>query len=195
MELIFATQNNNKTREIEQILGGDIKLINLRTLGLQEDIPENEHTLEGNAGAKVRYVYERFGKPCFADDTGLEVDVLGGAPGVYSARFAGPEKDSSANMYKLLGQMQYITKREAQFRTVISLIINNIELLFEGTVRGTIANEPRGEQGFGYDPVFVPEGYEQTFAEISPEEKNRISHRAIAVNKFADYVKNLRHKL
>ena len=186
--LVFATNNLHKLEEVRDILGGSFRIASLKEIGCTDDIPETADTLEGNALQKARYVKEKFGYDCFADDTGLEVEALGGAPGVFSARYAGPGHDSEANMQKLLKELEGKTNRQAQFRTVVALILEGREYTFEGIVRGTILTERRGTAGFGYDPVFVPEGYAETFAEMGSEEKNRISHRARAVQKLADFL-------
>ena len=192
MNIIFATNNHHKLEEVQAVLGEGFRLTTPRELGITEDIPEEQDTLEGNASQKARYLYERTGKNCFADDTGLEVAALGGAPGVRSARYAGPGHDSQKNMELLLSNMAGKTDRRARFRTVISLILDGEEYLFEGTVEGTILDTPRGEAGFGYDPVFVPEGYDTTFAEMSAEAKNAISHRGRAVARLAAFLASRR---
>lgn len=186
--LVFATNNLHKLEEVRDILGGSFRIASLKEIGCTDDIPETADTLEGNSLQKARYVKEKFGYDCFADDTGLEVEALGGAPGVFSARYAGPGHDSEANMRKLLKELEGKTNRQAQFRTVVALLLDGEEYTFEGIVRGTILTERRGTAGFGYDPVFVPEGYAETFAEMGSEEKNRISHRARAVQKLADFL-------
>ena len=192
MNIIFATNNCHKLEEVQAVLGEGFRLTTPRELGIMEDIPEEQDTLEGNASQKARYLYERTGKNCFADDTGLEVAALGGAPGVRSARYAGPGHDSQKNMELLLNNMAGKTDRRARFRTVISLILDGEEHLFEGTVEGTILDAPCGEAGFGYDPVFVPEGYDTTFAEMSAEAKNAISHRGRAVARLAAFLASRR---
>ena len=186
--LVFATNNLHKLEEVRDILGGSFRIASLKEIGCTDDIPETADTLEGNALQKARYVKDKFGYDCFADDTGLEVEALGGAPGVFSARYAGPGHDSEANMRKLLKELEGKMNRQAQFRTGVALILEGREYTFEGIVRGTILTERRGTAGFGYDPVFVPEGYAETFAEMGSEEKNRISHRARAVQKLADFL-------
>ncbi len=187
-KIIFATNNAHKLEEVNAILGGEIELITLKEAGIVEDIPEEEPTIEGNALAKARYVWQKTGRDCFADDTGLEVDALGGAPGVHSARYATDGHDFAANRTKLLREMEGKTDRTARFRTVIALIEGGKESCFEGIVEGVITTEERGEGGFGYDPMFQPEGYTQTFSELSPEEKNAISHRGRAVKKLAEWL-------
>ena len=188
-KLVFATNNPHKLEEVRAILGSDVEVLSLRDIGCAADIPETADTLEGNALLKARFVASRYGVDCFADDTGLEVTALDGAPGVYSARFAGPGCTPADNVRKLLGLMQDAGDRSARFRTVVALIRGGKEYCFEGMVGGTIARTPAGCGGFGYDPVFVPEGYDRTFAELPPAEKNRISHRARAVAKLADFLR------
>lgn len=188
-KLVFATNNPHKLEEVRAILGSDVEVLSLRDIGCTADIPETADTLEGNALLKARFVASRYGVDCFADDTGLEVAALDGAPGVYSARFAGPGCTPADNVRKLLGLMQDADDRSARFRTVVALIRGGKEYCFEGIVGGTIARTPAGCGGFGYDPVFVPEGYDRTFAELPPAEKNRISHRARAVAKLADFLR------
>ena len=188
--LVFATNNAHKLEEIRAILGNSIEILSLADIHCHADIPETADTLEGNARQKSRYVYEHYGLDCFADDTGLEVESLGGAPGVYSARYAdGQGHDSQANMNKLLKEMEEKNARTAQFRTIISLIEKGEERQFEGIVKGQITREKRGESGFGYDPIFQPDGYETTFAELGSDIKNRISHRARAVAALCDYLR------
>jgi XTP/dITP diphosphohydrolase len=188
MTLVFATNNQHKLREINHVLGDSFTLLSLGQIGLTEDIPENEPTLEGNALEKARYIYRVTGLNVFADDTGLETATLNGAPGVHSARFAGPDKDSDANIDKLLGLLGDNPDRRARFRTVIALILDGKEYTFEGTVEGTITMNRRGSEGFGYDPVFLPDGCSLTFAEMSLGEKNRISHRARAFEKLRGFL-------
>lgn len=188
-KLVFATNNAHKLKEIRAILGNSIEILSLADIHCHADIPETTDTLEGNARQKSRYVYEHYGLDCFADDTGLEVESLGGAPGVYSARYAdGQGHDSQANMNKLLKEMEEKNNRKAQFRTIISLIEKGEERQFEGIVKGQITKEKRGESGFGYDPIFQPDGYDTTFAELGSDIKNRISHRARAVAALCDYL-------
>lgn len=191
MKLVFATNNAHKLREVSQVVGDKFTLITPRECGIDEDIPEEQPTLEGNALQKARYIYARTGLDCFADDTGLEVDALGGEPGVRSARYATDGHDDEANKRLLLERMEGVEARGAQFRTAIALIIGGKEYLFEGIVRGNITTEEQGEGGFGYDPLFVAEGCEQSFAEISAEEKNAISHRGRAVRKLAEFLQGL----
>jgi XTP/dITP diphosphohydrolase len=191
MKIVFATNNAHKLSEVAQVVGEKFELVTLRECGITEDIPENEPTLEGNALAKARYVYSRTGLNCFADDTGLEVDALGGEPGVRSARYATDGHDDEANKRLLLERMQGVGNRAAQFRTAVALIMDGEEYLFEGIVRGDIATEEHGEGGFGYDPLFYPEGGAKTFAEMSAEAKNEISHRGRAVRKLAEFLQNI----
>ena len=184
MDIVFATNNENKTREIRNILGNSFKLLSLNDLNINEDIPENEPTLEGNALHKARYVHKMLNMNVFADDTGLEIDILNGLPGVKSARFAGENKNSDANIEKVLAMMGKSKNRKARFRTVIALIMEGKEYLFGGIVDGMIIPNRRGTDGFGYDPVFIPEGETRTFAEMPLGEKNKISHRARAFEKL-----------
>jgi len=188
MDLIFASNNNNKIREINHVLGDSFRLLSLADIGMEHDIPEDELTLEGNALYKARYVFKQTGMSVFADDTGLEVEALDGRPGVHSARFAGDDKDSDANIDKLLGLLGNSVNRNARFRTVIAMILDGREHLFEGIVTGTIIYERRGKNGFGYDPVFVPEGRNRTFAEMDLNEKNLMSHRAKAFAKLKTFL-------
>lgn len=191
MKIVFATNNKNKLREIREILGNQFDIVSLKDIGCDVDIPETGDTLEENAMQKAKYVWEHYHMNVFADDTGLEVDSLGGEPGVHSARYAeGTDHDSEANMQKLLLRLGKNNNRRAQFRTVIALIMNegNIIKEFEGRVEGSIATEKHGTEGFGYDPLFVPEGYNESFAQLGEEIKNGISHRARAVKKLADYL-------
>lgn len=188
-KLVFATNNAHKLDEIRAILGDKIEVLSLKDINCDADIPETADTLEGNAALKAEYIYKNYGLDCFADDTGLEVEALGGAPGVYSARYAGGDgHDSEANMRKLLKELDGEQNRKAQFRTAICLIEQGEEHLFEGIVKGSIIEQKRGASGFGYDPVFTPEGYEETFAEMGNAEKNKISHRARAVEKLCEYL-------
>ena len=191
MKIVFATNNAHKLDEVRQVVGEKFEIVSLRECGIVEDIPENEPTLEGNALAKARYIYERTGFNCFADDTGLEVDSLGGEPGVRSARYATDGHDDEANKRLLLERLQGVENRAAQFRTVVALILGGKEYLFEGIVRGDIATEQHGEGGFGYDPLFFPEGGDLTFAQMSSEEKNAISHRGRAVRKLAEFLQQM----
>ena len=189
MKLVFATNNRHKLNEVRAIVGDKVEVLSLNDIGCHDDIPETADTLQGNALIKARYIYEKFGVDCFADDTGLEVEALDGAPGVYSARYAGEECDSEANMQKLLQNLTGKSNRNAQFRTVIALIIKGEEKLFNGIVKGTITEEKRGDSGFGYDPVFVPEGFSESFAQRSGDMKNSISHRYRATLELSNYLK------
>lgn len=191
MELVFATNNKHKLEELQAILGNEIKLLSLKDIGCTEDIPEEQPTLEGNARQKSFYVFNKYGYNCFADDTGLEIEALNGEPGVYSARYAGDQKDAGDNMNKVLRKLAKINNRKARFRTVISLLLNGMENQFEGIVEGEILYEKRGDSGFGYDPIFRPTGYKETFAEMNLADKNKISHRGRAVEKLVQYFKNL----
>ena len=190
MKIVFATNNAHKLREVQQTVGDKFEIVSLRECGVVEDIPENEPTLEGNALAKARYIYSRTGLSCFADDTGLEVDALGGEPGVRSARYATDGHDDEANKRLLLERMEGKENRGAQFRTAMALILDGEEYLFEGVVRGEILTQESGNGGFGYDPLFAPEGRSESFAEMSAEEKNAISHRGRAVRKLAEFLNN-----
>jgi XTP/dITP diphosphohydrolase len=195
MEIVFATNNLNKLEEISALLGKKFKVLGLKDLNITEEIPEDHDTLEENASQKAWYIYSLTGRTCFADDTGLEVKALGGAPGVYSARYASigrpvfPDMEpAEGNMRKLLLELDGITEREAQFRTVIALVLNGTEHRFEGLVKGMITDFPAGSMGFGYDPVFRPGGYKSTFAEMELSEKNLISHRAKAIRKLVQFL-------
>ena len=186
--IVFATNNLHKLEEVRDIVSGGINIVSLSEIGCHDDIPETADTLEGNALQKARYVNERFGYDCFADDTGLEVEALNGEPGVRSARYAGDAHDSNANMDKLLSALEGQPNRKARFRTVIALIMNGDEERFEGIIDGRIIDERRGNTGFGYDPVFIPDGFNETFAELGADIKNKISHRAIATCKLAEWL-------
>lgn len=192
--LVFATNNAHKAREMEQILGSVYQIKTLKDIGCSEEIEETEPTLEGNALLKARYVCDKYGFDCFSEDTGLEVEALDGAPGVHTARYAGDEKDPEANIAFLLQNMEVQTNRRAQFRTVIALIVNGKETLLEGICPGKIALKKSGNGGWGYDPVFIPEGFENTFAELGPEIKNQISHRARATEKLRLFLQNIAHQ-
>jgi XTP/dITP diphosphohydrolase len=187
-KIVFASNNLHKLEEVQGILGEGYEVLGLKDIGCTEDIPETADTLEGNALLKAGYVKQKYGYDCFADDTGLEVKSLNNAPGVYSARYAGEGKDSLANMQKLLHELENKTDRSARFRTVIALIISEKEYLFEGEINGTIITEARGNAGFGYDPIFVPDGYTETFAELGNDVKNKISHRAAAVDQLKNFL-------
>ena len=189
MKLVFATNNKHKLQEVRDIIGSGVEVLSLNDIDCHDDIPETADTLQGNALIKARYIYEKYGLDCFADDTGLEVEALGGEPGVYSARYAGEECDSEANMHKLLHNLTGKKNRNAQFRTVIALIIDGKEMLFNGIVKGTITEEKRGTSGFGYDPVFIPEGFSESFAQMGNVVKNSISHRYRATQELSNYLK------
>ncbi len=189
-KIVFATNNTHKLDEVRAILAPDYQIVSLSELGCFDDIPETATTLEGNALLKANYIYEKFGCDCFADDTGLEVEALNGEPGVYSARYAGAENNAVANMQKLLQNLGDTKNRNACFRTVIALIVAGKVNYFEGRINGKIAFEPKGVTGFGYDPVFIPDGYTKSFAELGSNEKNKISHRALAVKKLAGFLKD-----
>ena len=190
-KLVFATNNAHKLEEVAAILGDQVESLSLNDIGCQADIPETAETLEGNALLKSSYIYKNYHLDCFADDTGLEVEALNGAPGVYSARYAGGKgHDAQANMLKLLHELDGMENRKAQFRTAISLILDGKEYLFEGVIKGEIIKEKRGDSGFGYDPVFMPEGYDRTFAELGNDIKNQISHRALAVQKLCEFLQS-----
>ena len=189
MKLVFATNNKHKLQEVRDIVGDRVEVLSLSDIDCNDDIPETADTLQGNALIKARYIYEKYGVDCFADDTGLEVESLDGAPGVYSARYAGEECDSEANMKKLLHNLTDKNNRNAQFRTVIALIINGEEKLFNGIVKGVIATEKMGTSGFGYDPIFIPEGFSESFAQMDASMKNSISHRYRATEELSKFLK------
>ena len=188
MKLCFATNNLNKVREIAQLLGSSIELLSLKDINCLEEIREDQQTLEGNAAQKAQYVYEHYHVNCFADDTGLEVDALNNQPGVYSARYAGLQRSDGDNMALLLENLKGETNRNARFRTVICLIIDGQQHSFEGIAKGKIAVNHSGDKGFGYDPIFIPEGENRTFAQMAMDEKNKISHRGKAVNQLVDFL-------
>jgi len=188
MILVFASNNEHKIKEINSLLGNSFKLLSLHDINILEDIPEKEPHLEGNALSKARFVFNATGRDVFADDTGLEIEALNGMPGVHSARFAGENKDSSANIEKVFSLLGNTQNRKARFRTVIALILDKKEYLFEGIVKGTIIHDKRGSEGFGYDPIFIPDGKTQTFAEMDLSEKNKVSHRARAFKKLRDFL-------
>ena len=192
MEVCFATNNRHKLEEVRSLLGVSIKIVSLADIGCNEELAETNDTFEGNSLQKARYVFDRFKVPCFADDSGLEVAALGGAPGVYSARYAGPQRNDNNNIALLLRNLDGQPDRRANFRTVITLIgLGSEPSIFEGRIDGKISETMRGTNGFGYDPVFLPDGFDVTFAEMQMEQKNRISHRAIAVRKLATYLGSL----
>lgn len=189
IKIVFATNNSHKLSEIKAILGTDFDILSLKDINCNVDIPETSDTIEGNASLKSHYVWEHYHLDCFSDDTGLEVDFLNGEPGVHSARYAdGKDHDSKANIDKLLKKLGNTNKRNARFRTVISLIVNGQEIQFEGIINGTIAKKFSGTGGFGYDPIFIPNGYNESFADLGENVKNKISHRSLAVTKLANYL-------
>ncbi|WP_418511503.1 non-canonical purine NTP diphosphatase [Corallibacter sp.] len=190
MQLVFATNNLNKLKEVQKLIPETITLLSLKDIGCNEDIPETQNTIEGNAIQKAEYVKTNYGYDCFADDTGLEVNALNGEPGVFSARYAGPQRDANDNMDKLLHHLENKNDRSAQFKTVIALHLNGKLETFTGICKGSITQTKSGSQGFGYDPIFKAEDYIQTFAEITLEEKNRIGHRGKAVSKLVDFLNN-----
>jgi XTP/dITP diphosphohydrolase len=190
MKLVFATNNLNKLKEVQNMLSDSIEILSLKDIHCFHEVEETESTLEGNAQLKADYITNKFGFNCFADDTGLEVASLDGKPGVHSARFAGEPCNSENNMQKLLMDLETITNRKSQFRTVVSLNINDKKFLFEGICKGEILKEKQGEKGFGYDPIFKPEGFLQSFAVMNIEEKNKISHRGIAIQKLVEFLKD-----
>lgn len=191
MILVFATHNENKLKEVKKLLPEFVELISLTDMGCKEEIPETGTTIEENAVIKSRFVYERYHTNCFSDDSGLEVDVLDGKPGVLSARYAGEPKNDQRNIQKLLEALKKENNRKARFKTVISLIMNGREFLFEGIINGNITNEPIGSGGFGYDPVFIPDGSSKTFAQMDLSEKNKISHRALAIDRLVEFIKKV----
>jgi XTP/dITP diphosphohydrolase len=188
IELVFATNNPHKLREIGKLAGEYIRIHSLSDLGCYDNIPETSNTLQGNASQKSWFIYNKFGKNCFADDTGLEVESLNGRPGAYSARYAGPEHNPENNIIKLLDELKQYENRKAQFRTVISLVLDGKEYFFEGIVKGKILFEKHGDKGFGYDPVFLPDGQNKSFAEMNLEKKNFISHRARAIESLIQFL-------
>ncbi len=190
MKIIFATNNKHKVAEIRQAVGNQHEILSLADINFSEEIPETQSTIEGNASQKSHFIHDRFQVNCFSDDTGLEIEALNGEPGVYSARYAGKDANFQNNIDKVLTKLAGIENRKAKFRTIISLIINGEEHQFEGICEGEIITEERGEKGFGYDPIFKPKGYEQTFAEMNHELKNKISHRGLAVEKLVEFLKN-----
>ena len=188
MDIVFATNNKHKLQEVKHIIGERFNIISLKELQCFDDIPETENTLEGNALLKARYIHQRFNCNCFADDTGLEIEVLDGKPGVFSARYAGEHCSFEDNINKILAELEGKTNRNAIFRTVIALIINDKEYLFEGNIKGKIIDSKKGISGFGYDPVFIPDGYSETFAEMGNDLKNTISHRALATKQLTEFL-------
>lgn len=191
MKLVFATHNNNKLKEVQAMVPVGVTLLSLNDIGCMQDIPETATTLEGNARIKADFVTKKYGLPCFADDTGLLVDALNGEPGVYSARYAGNEKDSNANMDKVLKQLKGISNRSASFKTVIALNLDSTTKIFEGSVKGSITDIKKGDKGFGYDPIFKPYDHEETFAQLPLSTKNKISHRGMALVKLINYLNSL----
>lgn len=192
LELVFASQNQNKVKEIQGLLPDHVSVKSLKDIACFDDIPEEEPTLEGNALQKAKYIYDKFGVNCFADDTGLEIEALDGAPGVYSARFSGPERNDDNNIDLVLEKLASQVNRNARFRTVIALILDGKEYLFEGIVRGEIRKERKGTEGFGYDPIFEPEQFGKTFAEMSLDQKNERSHRSRAINRVSDFLRSIK---
>lgn len=190
MKICFATNNQNKLSEIQQILGDQFQILSLKDIGCFDDIPEPHETLEENSAEKAEHIYSRYEIPVFADDTGLEITALNGAPGVYSARYGGPERSAAQNMGKVLGELTEATDRSARFRTIMTYIDSTGSYQFEGIVEGQIIDEARGAGGFGYDPIFIPAGYTQTFGELPAEEKNKISHRVRALAKLVEFLKS-----
>ncbi len=190
MKLVFATNNFNKLKEVQKILTGSIKIMSLKDINCFEEVEETEPTLEGNAKLKANYITENYGYNCFADDTGLEVESLDGQPGVYSARYAGEPANSENNIKKILVLLENKENRKAQFKTIICLNINEKKYLFEGICKGEILKEKQGEKGFGYDPIFKPEGFSKSFATMNSNEKNKISHRGIAIQKLVEFLSN-----
>ena len=188
MKIVFATNNPNKLAEIKQLMPEGIDILNLKDINCLEELPETSDTLEDNAAQKAFYVFDNYGHNCFADDTGLEIDALDGRPGVYSARYAGPECKAEDNIQKILGEMKGKMNRGAIFRTIISLVIDGNEFQFQGVVEGQIIAEKCGEMGFGYDPIFLPDGHEKSYAQMSIEEKGAISHRGLAVKKLIQFL-------
>jgi len=189
LSLVFASNNPNKIKEIQLLLPKEITILSLEDIGCLEDIPETSATIEGNAIQKANYVTEKYGYSCFADDTGLEVEALNGEPGVYSARYAGDQRNADDNMSKLLHNLVDEENRNAQFKTVICLNLNGNQHLFEGIIKGEIIREKRGSEGFGYDPIFIPNGFNKTFAEMPIDKKSKISHRGLAVEKLVEFLK------
>lgn len=188
LELVFATNNQHKLKEINSMLNGTIKILSLKDIGCADELPETSTTITGNALQKAGYVFDKYGMNCFADDTGLEIEALGGRPGVYSARFAGLNASDEENVLKVLTELKGMPNRKAKFKTVIALITEKGHPCFEGIIEGEIITEPRGQNGFGYDPVFVPGGSDKTFAEMFEDEKNKISHRGRALARLVDYL-------
>jgi len=191
ISIVFATGNQNKVKEVNELLDDGIEIASLKSIGCDEDIPETQPTIEGNALQKARYVVDNYKVDCFAEDTGLEIEALNGEPGVFSARYAGEQRDSEANMALVLEQLKDQTNRKAHFKTVVALSLNGKEYLFEGIAKGEISTKKKGEKGFGYDPIFIPEGYDKSFAQMSSVEKNAISHRGKAINKLKKFLNEI----
>ena len=192
MQLVLASNNPNKIKEIQLLLPKTIEVLSLNAIGCTEDIPETAPTIEGNAIQKANYITQKYGYSCFADDTGLEVEALNGEPGVYSARYAGNQRNANDNMNKLLENLANQNNRNAQFKTIICLNLNNTQQLFEGIIKGTITTDKKGTEGFGYDPIFIPDGYNKTFAQMPIHEKSKISHRGLAIQKLINHLNNLK---
>ena len=189
MRICFATNNIHKIHEVQGLLGEGFQLVTLKEIGCEEELPEEQDTFEGNSFQKAEYVFKKYSLPCFADDSGLEVEALNGSPGVYSARYAGPQRSTEDNMNLLLKNMEGVIHRKAQFKAVITFVAPDRIHQVEGIIGGLICQEKKGTEGFGYDPVFLPDGYSKTFAEMSKQEKNKISHRAIAIRKLVEFLK------
>ncbi|MCT4629094.1 non-canonical purine NTP diphosphatase [Winogradskyella sp.] len=194
MKIVFATNNKNKLKEVQSLVPKHIQLLSLEAIGCHEDIPETQPTIEGNAIQKAEYIKTNYGYDCFADDTGLEVDALNGEPGVFSARYAGPQRNAEDNMNKLLSSLENAASRKAQFKTVVALHLNGKLDTFTGICKGEITTKKYGDKGFGYDPIFKAEGFEQTFAEITLEEKNKVGHRGKAIQQLITFLNNLNHE-
>jgi XTP/dITP diphosphohydrolase len=191
LSIVFATANQNKVKEVNELLDDGIEIVSLKAIGCHEDIPETQPTIEGNALQKARYVLENYKVDCFAEDTGLEIEALNGEPGVYSARYAGEQRDSEANMALVLQKLTNKTNRKARFKTVVALILNGKEYLFEGIANGEISTKKHGQKGFGYDPIFIPKDFDKSFAEMTSVEKNEISHRGKAINKLKKFLNEI----
>ena len=192
MKLVFATNNKHKIEEVQQLIGRNFKILSLDDIGCNDELPETGNTLDDNAEQKAKYIFEKYNLDCFADDTGLEIEALNCEPGVCSARYAGKEKDAEKNIEKVLVKLKNSINRNASFKTVICLVISDKKYLFNGIVKGHISKERKGKRGFGYDPIFIPEGFNKSFAEMSLEEKNKISHRSIAIKKFIKFLNELK---
>ncbi len=192
-ELVFATNNKNKIQEIQSLVNDQFKILSLKEIGCNQDLVESKSTLEGNSLQKAKYIFDNFKYNCFADDTGLEIDSLNGEPGVYSARYAGTECDAEKNIIKVLNKLKNETRRNARFITVITLLIGDNKIIFKGICEGKITYEKKGKGGFGYDPIFIPNGYNKTFSQMSSTEKNKISHRGLAVKKLINFLLKIRN--